>query len=209
MKRSIYAVLLTLILLFCQTGLVSAQKLEAIPFLGYQTGANIEAYEGHFKVTNGLNLGAALNFKFSEGYKIELSYSRTASEMYYSFNGNTRYLFDIAVHYISLGGLLEINPRERTIPFVKVAVGRTIYQPLVDSIASEYVMHFDISGGMKVKISERIGLRFQASLLLPVFSEGIYFEGAAPPPGQGIKTELSGVQGSITAGVMFRFGGRK
>jgi hypothetical protein len=181
------------------------QRFEAIPFFGYQTGGKIEAYEGSFRVTNGLSTGASLNFKFKEGYKVEVSYNRTASEFNYSLNGNTQYLFDIAVHYISIAALAEINPEERTVPFFKVGVGRTIYQPLTDSISSENVMHFDVSGGVKFLLSRHVGLRLQASLLLPVFFEGMYFEEAAPPPGQGVKTELSGIQGNISAGVLFRF----
>jgi hypothetical protein len=184
---------------------VYGQRFEAIPYLGYQTGGRIEAYEGSFKVTDGLSAGASLNYKFKEGYKVEVSYSRTASELDYTVNGNTQYLFDIAVHYISIGALAEINPGGRTVPFFKVGVGRTIYQPLADSVASENVMHFDVSGGAKFMFSQRVGIRLQASLLLPVFFEGIYFEEAAPPPGQGIKTELSGIQGNISAGVLFRF----
>lgn len=204
-EKILYSFSATLILLFYHSILVSAQRFEIIPFGGYQTSARIEAYQGSLRITDALNYGAALDLKFSEGYKIEFSYSRIASDLSYVLNNNSQHLCNLAVQYLSIGGLLEINPRERIVPFVKVAIGRTIYRPIADTIATEHVMHFDISSGVKFFVSEHIGFRFQASLLLPVFIDGTYFEEAVPPPGQGIKTEISGIQGDFTAGVIFKF----
>lgn len=185
--------------------MVTAQRFEIIPFGGYQTSARIEAYQGSLRISDAFNYGAALDFKFSEGYKVELSYSRMETDLTYLLNNTSQPLSDLAVQYLSIGGLLEINPKERIVPFIKVAFGRTIYQPIADTIATEHVMHFDISTGVKFFVSEHIGFRFQASLLLPVFIDGTYFEEAVPPPGQGIKTEISGIQGDFTGGVIFKF----
>jgi hypothetical protein len=204
-KKILYSLLANIILLFCHLTMVSAQRFEIIPFSGYQTSARIEAYQGSLRITDALNYGAALDFKFSEGYKIEISYSRMASDLTYVLDNNMQPLCDLTVQYISIGGLFEINPRERIVPFVKFAIGRTYYHPIADTIATEHVMHFDISSGVKYFVSEHIGFRFQASLLLPVFIDGTYFEEATPPPGQGIKTEISGVQGDFTVGVIFKF----
>jgi hypothetical protein len=204
-KKILHSISVALIFLFYHSMPVSAQILEIIPFGGYQTSAKIEAYQGSLRITDGLSFGAAVDVKLKEGYKFEISYSRMASDLTYVYNNNTQPIANLAVHYLSIGGLLEIHPGERIVPFVKVAVGRTYYQPIADSIATEHVMHFDISSGVKYFFSEHIGFRFQASLLLPVFIDGMYFEEAAPPPGQGIKTEISGIQGDFTAGVIFRF----
>ena len=204
-RKKLHLFLATLIPLFCHLTMVSAQRFELIPFGGYQTGARIEAYKGSLRISDALNYGAAFNYKFSEGYKIELSYSRMVTDLNYVLDNNSQPLSNLAVQYLSIGGLLELNSRERIVPFVKVALGRTIYRPIADTIATEHVMHFDISSGVKIFISDHIGFRFQASLLLPVFIEGTYFEAALPPLGQGIKTEISGIQGDFTAGVIFRF----
>lgn len=204
-KKILYSFSASLFLLFYHSIPLSAQRFEIIPFGGYQTSAKIEAYQGSLRITDALNYGAAFDLKFSEGYKMELSYSRMVSDLSYVFNNNSQLLCNLAVQYLSIGGLLEINPRERIVPFFKVAFGRTIYRPIADTIATEHVMHFDISSGVKYFVSENIGFRFQASLLLPIFIDGTYFEEAVPPPGQGIKTEISGVQGDFTAGVIFKF----
>jgi hypothetical protein len=193
------------ILIFSYLGPVSAQKFEIIPFGGYQTGARIEAYKGSLKISDALNFGAALDIKLSDGYKIELSYSRMASDLTYVIDDIAKPLSDLTVLHLSIGGLYEINPKERIVPFFKGALGRTYYKPIADSIATEHVMHFDVSGGVKISVTERMGFRIQASLILPVFIDGIYFDEAGPAPGQGIKTEISGIQGDFTAGLIFKF----
>ena len=66
-------------------------------------------------------------------------------------------------------------------------------------------MHFDISGGVKFRITDHFGLRIQASLLLPIFFDGMLFQETTPPPGEGMSTKVSGVQGNFTGGLIIRF----
>jgi hypothetical protein len=185
---------------------VTAQKFELIPFAGYETGANIKSYAGQFHINGGADFGASLSYRFSEFYRIEVSYSRLSSDLSYTPDTSTSTpVGNLALTYFSVGGVAEINPRNTTVPFFKIALGGTFYSPSDTAITSANVMHFDISGGVKFNVSEHIGFRLQASLLLPIFFEGMYFEEAAPDPGQGMQTKISGVQGNFTGGLIVRF----
>jgi hypothetical protein len=181
-----------------------AQKIEIIPFAGYQTSSKIQSTKGLFRVNDGLNLGADIALG-RNAYKIELSYGRQNSSLSYTEGDSTSTVCDLAVTYASIGGLLEFFQGDPVVPFVKVAIGGTYYVPQNSDTDSENVMHFNISGGAKLYLNEHFGFRFQASLFLPVFFEGMYFEEAAPAAGEGMHTKIAGVQGDFSAGVCVKF----
>ena len=204
-KKGIFPFSAALVLLITMAATLNAQRFEIIPFAGYQTSARINAYEGYFRVNDGIDYGAAASFGSNDGYKIEISYSRMGSSLTYTLDDVTEAKCDLALTYISIGGVVQINPENMVVPFGKIAIGGTYYQPLNSDLTKENVMHFSFASGVKLYLNDHIGFRFQATLFLPVFFEGMIFEEAAPPPDQGMKTKIGGVQGDFTAGVSFRF----
>jgi hypothetical protein len=206
MKRKfILSINVVLFLWFSPATTMLAQRFEIIPFAGYQTSARINAYEGYFRVNDGINYGASANFGANQGYRIELSYGRMGSSLTYTFDNVTEKKCDLAVSYFSLGGVVQINPENMVVPFGNISLGAVYYKPLDSDIARENVMHFSFASGVKLHLNDHFGVRFQAALHLPIFFEGMMFEEAAPPPDQGMKTKVGGVQGDFTAGAAFRF----
>lgn len=192
--------------LFCSEN-ISAQKIEIIPFAGYQTSARIPSVKGDFRLNDGMNYGVSLDLGSGDaGYKVFISYSRQGSLLEFTDStGISRTVTDLAVHYISIGGQIEFFQGDMVVPFTKLGLGTTLYQPLESDITLERVMHFNIGGGAKIFLNDHFGFRFQTSLLLPVFFEGYYFEEGAPEPGEGMKTKLAGVQGDFTVGLIAKF----
>ena len=195
----------TVVLLISLSSGLNAQRFEIIPFAGYQTSARINAYYGYFRVNDGINYGMAASFGSNQAYRIELSYGRMASSLTYTLNEVTEMKCDLATTYISVGGVVQINPENMVVPFGKIALGAVYYQPLESDLARENVMHFSFASGVKLHLNDHFGLRFQATLHLPVFYEGMMFDEAAPPPDQGMKTKVGGIQGDFTVGTAFRF----
>lgn len=192
-------------LLICVTHL-NAQNIEVIPFVGYQTSAKIPSVKGDFRVNDGMNYGISLDLGSPDaGYKLFISYSRQGSFLELDTADINRDICDLAVHNLTVGGQLEFFQGDMIVPFTNLGVGTTIYQPLNSDIGNERVMHFTIAGGAKLFLNDHIGFRFQANLLLPIFFEGYLFEEGAPPPGEGIKTKIAGVQGDFTTGLIARF----
>jgi len=193
------------ILLLCVPHL-QAQKFEIIPFAGYQTSAKIPSVKGDFRINDGMNYGVSFDLGSPDGgYKLFISYSRQGSFLELDTADINRTICDLAVHNLSIGGQLEFFQGDMVVPFTNLGLGTTIYQPLNSDIGNERVMHFTIAGGVKLFLNDHFGFRFQANLLLPIFFEGYLFEEGAPPPGEGIKTKIAGVQGDFTAGLIGRF----
>ena len=183
-----------------------AQRFEVTPFLGYQTSARIPSVRGDFRVNDGKNFGISLDLGSPDAaYKFFISYSRQGSLLEIDSADIIRTVCDLAVNNISFGGILELYQGDLVVPFTKLGFGSTIYQPLTSDIGNERVMHFNIAGGAKLFLNEHFGFRFQANLLLPLFFQGYLFEEGAPPPGEGIKTKISGIHGDFTAGLIARF----
>jgi hypothetical protein len=128
-----------------------------------------------------------------------------SSNLTYTANNSTTPICDLAVTYASIGGVADIYRGDVIVPYAKIALGGTFYNPIKSNVANEFVMHFDISGGAKFRITDHLGFRVQASLLLPIFFQGMLFQEAVPPPGEGMKTKVSGVQGNFTGGLILRF----
>jgi hypothetical protein len=187
------------------SGEVAAQRIEIIPFAGYMTSARINGYQGYFRVNDGVSLGATADLG-QNAYKIELSYCRTGSSLtYYPDDNSDPSTDNLAVHYVSVGGILEFFQGDPVVPFVKVGLGGAYYKPIDSETGSENLMHFDISGGTKLYVSDHLGFRIQASLLLPVFFEGLYFGETAPAESDGMNAKITGIQGNLTTGVVLRF----
>ena len=174
--KIIYRMTILTGLLFSFTTPLTAQKFEIVPFAGYETGANIEAITGGvFHINGGLSYGGAFNIGFKNSYRLEVSYNRMQSDLTYTIDNNPDPVCDLAVNQISIGFAYEYNPEDRFVPYGKFAIGSVIYAPINSDTQSEKIMHFTIAGGLKYNLSDHIGFRFQADLLLPLFFEGMYF----------------------------------
>jgi hypothetical protein len=204
-KKILHSLAVVLVLVFSCAIPLAAQKFELNPFIGYQTSARAKTIEGTFNISDGLIYGGAINIRLKKGYRIELSYGRMVSDLTYTLDENTDPVSDLAVNSISLGGILEFNPGDMAVAYTGFALGTTIYQPVESDLHNERVMHFALSGGVKLSVTDYIGFRFNARLLLPLFFEGFYFTEGLPDDGQGISTKLTGVQGDFTAGIIFSF----
>jgi hypothetical protein len=183
-----------------------SQKFEIIPYAGYQTSAVIPSVNGDFRVNDGKNFGISLDIGSPDGgYKFYLSYSHQGSFLTLDSADIIRDVCDLAVHSISFGAMYEFFQGDMIVPFARLGLGTTIYQPVDSEIDYERVMHFNIAGGTKIFLNDHFGFRFQAGMVLPLFFEGFLFEEGAPPPGEGMKTKISGIYGDFTAGLIARF----
>lgn len=185
---------------------VFSQRIEIIPSAGYQTSARINSVGGDFRLNDGLNYGISLEVGLPlKRYKIYASYSHQNSLLRLETPDIERDVCDIAVHNITLGGMAEFFQGDMVVPFSKFGLGSTIYHPLDSDIVDERIMHINLAGGAKVYLGDHFGFRFQASLFLPFFFEGYYFEEGEPQTWDDIKTRLTGVHADFSAGVVVRF----
>lgn len=180
---------------------VNAQSIELTPIIGYETGANISTSSGDLHISDGLVYGGALNVGLGGGRYAELSYTHMGSDL--SLQGLVNEdICDLAVDYYSLGALQEVMPGAKATPYGLFAFGLVNYRPTSGSYSSDNKMHVSLAGGLKIRASERIGIRLQARLLMPLYYGGAYFGVGTGGAGFSLGGGIHGVQGDFTGGLV-------
>jgi hypothetical protein len=181
---------------------VKAQKVELSPFIGYETGANIYSSYGDLHIGDGMDWGGSLDVGMGGGRYGEFSYSHMASTLDLESGITNERLCDLAIDYYSLGVLQEIKPDAKATPYGLFTLGVVNYRPTSGDISSENKMHISLAGGVKIKASEKVGLRLQARLLMPLYYAGTYFTAGTGGAGVSMGGGIKGVQGDFTAALV-------
>jgi hypothetical protein len=179
-----------------------AQQVELSPFVGYETGAYIHTSVGDLHIGDGMDWGGSIDVGIGGGRYGEFSYSHLATSVRPEGGISSFDPVDLAVDYYSLGVLQEIMPDAKATPYGLFTLGIVNYRPTEGDYSSENKMHISLAGGVKIRASERIGLRLQARLLMPLFYAGTYFSFGTGGAGYGISGGINGVQGDFTAALV-------
>ena len=183
---------------------VNAQKLELSPFIGYETGAKLSSNLGSLHISDGMALGASFDVGIGGGRYGEFSYSHMGTSLNLKEGLANQRLCNLAVNYFSLGVLQEIKPDAKATPYGLFTLGIVNYHPTTGDFSSENKMHISVAGGIKIRASERLGIRFQARLLMPLSNAGNYFSAGTGGAGYGISGGIQGVQGDLTAALVLK-----
>jgi hypothetical protein len=204
--------------LFIFSSIASAQsrRVEITPFGGYILGGSIKFYEGKFKIENSASYGGMLAVEIDRGYLIELSYTRMDSEgewqPYSGFADDyPETTIDVAVNHLQIGSVKELElDNEMIRPYGTFTLGTTWFHPKTDQGEDEWL--FSVTGalGLKYFFTERIGIRVQARLLLPLIFEGAgFYMGIGTggvSSGVGVTSTVPIVQGDFTGGLIIALG---
>jgi hypothetical protein len=212
-KHKITAILLFVLLITDPLSVLSQGKIEITPFGGYMFGGKMRFYEGDFKIYDAGNYGLAIDIELANDTKLELFWSQmnTTAQFkpYYGFDYLGREAFDINVGYIQIGGVREID-MDNIRPFGVMTVGTTYFKP--QSKAGEYQYSDDwrfsvsLGGGAKIWFTDRVGIRLQGRLLLPMFWGGAGFTFGTGGSGISVGASTSMVQGDFTGGLIIGLG---
>jgi hypothetical protein len=203
-RTSFFGILVITFLVFTASH-VNAQRFELTPFVGYETGAVVHAYEGDLRINDGMDYGGSVDVNLGGGRYVELSYSHLSSKLDLETGINTSKLCDLAVDYYSIGALQEMMPGAKATPYGMFTTGWVNYRPTSSDINSENKMHISLAGGIKIRASERVGIRLQARLLMPLYYAGTYFTVGSGGAGYGMTGGIYGVQGDFTGALFFTF----
>jgi hypothetical protein len=182
---------------------VKAQRVELSPFIGYETGSTVYTSLGYLYIGGGLDFGGNIDWKIGNNRYAEISYSHMMTKLNVDDGYNERYLFDLGVNYYSIGFLQETKPLSRISPYGLFALGWVNYNPQTDDYSGENKMHFSFAGGIKIKASERIGLRLQARLLMPLFYAGGNFNSGTGGTNMNVSATSVAFQGDFTGALVF------
>lgn len=208
-KKTVFSLSIVMVFLIGTINYSNAQKIELSPFLGYETGAIVHTSLGDLHIGDGMDWGGSINVGMGGGRYVELSYSHLKSYLNLETGIATDRLCDLATDYYSIGALQEIMPDAKATPYGLFTLGWVNYRPsnFTDpshNFSNENKMHISLGGGIKINASEKIGIRLQARLLMPLYYAGTYFSAGTGGAGYGVSGGVYGVQGDFTAALVLK-----
>ncbi len=108
----------------------------------------------------------------------------------------------VNVDYYMFGLVGAQRLGERFLPFYGGSLGWVHYGTPDEKYGNESLFAINIQGGMKFLISESIGIKIQARLLMPLYAQGYYYAGTGSA-GYGVTSTCVMVQGDFTGGLYF------
>jgi hypothetical protein len=181
----------------------SSTTLELTPYVGYMVGGKIRASNGDYSINSAPNIGLIVDIPVQRNAYVEFYYSYQSTSMdFWSLRDHTtETLFDLDVHYFMIGGNWEFQSYNKDIVwFGTAALGASFFHPKATTNYRD-VWRFTVNfgGGAKIFFSERIGIRLQALLNIPIQWGGAYYYGGASVAGG-----TTFVQGNFLAGLIFK-----
>jgi len=188
----------------------SGRSFEITPFIGYQLNGRIDFYKGDFKMDNAMSYGGMLSMEVGPGVFGEFSYSRSDTKgTYRIYNEAEAWQYDMAIQYFQLGGIKTLGEGVLK-PFGLFSAGATWFQMKDYDVDDEVVFSVVLGGGLKIDLSDRIGLRLQGRLLMPLYiNGGGFFFGigpGGPSSGLSFSSTLLTTQGDFTGALVFKLG---
>ncbi len=198
-----------------QAGLAQDRQFEIGANYSYMWAGTYQLYEGEVSMDDGSSWGGVIDFAFRPDAKIELSYSYTSSnakfQRYYNVSDNTPSLDKldnpVTIQYFQLGSIYQV-PKGKAQPFIGVMAGAVLFHPTGTAagltLSDKWNFAMSLVGGVKVYLTEQVGVRVQGRLLLPMyFSGGSMYVGTGGA-GFAVGAGIPIVQGDIGVGVFVR-----
>ena len=159
-----------------------AQKIEITPFYGYGFNGKFTAYQGDLNIRNDAVYGGTLDITIQPGLQVEFFYSRSDTRIdFIEWRGPTYKLTDLSVNYFQLGVVRHAMKKDNIIVYGTGSLGATLFsptgQPYDESdggteenykYQDSWLFSLTLGGGAKVFLSDRIGLRFEGRILMPI-----------------------------------------
>jgi len=184
-------------------------QFEITPQAGYQIGSKYSYNGGYFKLTDGAQYGLTLNFDINPvGGQVEIMYAYQGADLrvqdyFIPELSNETFITNMTAHHVQFGFIQNFNEDEAFRPFIGMSAGFTIFDPSDSLYESRTKFSFGLTGGIKYFFTDRLGMRIQAQLLMPIEWGGVYYTNG----GGVITTGGTLVQLNFTGGLIFRLGG--
>lgn len=188
---------------------IKAQTVEITPFTGYTFDHSFPIFGGRARLGGGQTFGGMLGYQLSDFLEIETLYSfqsGTSTARSTAIQNNVR--VNSNAHY-ALVGANRLFPTSSQMAFftgMKIGAGVLTFPDGEFRDINRFTV--GINGGMKYFVSDKIGVRMQANLMMPISNVGASLWWS---PGAGTQVGVGGwssvIQFGFTGGLVFRLGG--
>ena len=184
-------------------------QIEIFGFGGYEVASDVAVAQGDLNVYSNPNYGASIAFEVDRGLQAELLWIGQQTTMdLKQLNGITKPLFDIGIHYFQLGVIHEFkqNSKQKAFPFGSFSLGATMFTPHGSTYSDEWLFSIAFGAGGKFYLSDKIGLRLQARLLLPINFSSVGMWCGSGGCSATVGSWATFVQADFTGGIFVRLG---
>jgi hypothetical protein len=183
----------------------SAQDIELTGFYGYSFNGKLRTYYGTYRVQDNPNYGGILSIALSSSVFVDLSYNRTDTRLDY-YRLNQYEPLDISTEYYQIGALQQIGD-SKVRPFATITLGMArMHLKQSSNFTNTVAWRFapTLGAGTKVYLSDRIGLRLQARLGLPMQLNGMFVSVGTGGASTSVGFEIPIVQFDLSGGLIIR-----
>jgi len=179
---------------------------------GYMLGGRVDFYEGRFKMNDDVTYGGAIAFEMSKNNFAEISYSNTSTTANFIpyRNGYNPWTGDIGINYIQIGSVRKFDLGGPIEPFAGISLGTAILNIKQTNISDVWRFSMAFKGGLNIFLTENIGIKLQARMLIPMYFAGLgFFVGVGSggtSSGLSLNAGALALQGDFTGGLIMRFG---
>ena len=199
--------ILILAVLTISTGVsVLAQSIELTPFAGYTFRSTVNITNGQARVNDGFTYGGALTYKAGLYNAIELSYYRyqTNATAQSSYSGFEFVDTPVNVNYMFIGGQRIIPANEKMSGFTGFNLGAGWLGSGNDSFSTITKFSVGLVAGLKIMASDKIGIRLQTNLALPITGAGGSFYWGSGGSGVGLTGYVPIWSFGFTGGLVYK-----
>jgi hypothetical protein len=154
-----------------------SQDMEVGGSIGYMMSGGLNLIEGDADITNNISYGGFTHFIVTDDVAVEILYLRKDTKVNYSnFLLNIKDSYGLSVEYYHVGGVKTFGESDIIRPFASFSMGLTRYhlKEKVGIVSYDDAFRYSIapSLGLKYYLSDRLGLKVQARLLMPLSFNG-------------------------------------
>jgi len=210
MRRLFFLIILT------STLFVKAQNIEITPMGGYSFIGSINFYEGELDIKDNTSYGIKIGFSPLENSVLEFSYQGNVSNAVwnpYRYTGgvNRDNDFEMSNNYFIINIQQErMLTNEKFYGFGSFGMGMAYMHPLEVNLSDVYSFSLNFELGIKYFITDRIGIRLQGGMQMPLYFQGFgFFVGlgsGGASTGLSLNSGAYFVQGGFSGGLIFKIG---
>ena len=202
MKKSFLLALFSTATIF-----VSAQVIEVTPLFGYTVSGKVDAYYGTYDVKDDIMYGGLLGVQITDNSYVELSYRRNDPQLNITSLADGNSIRDIGIEQYMVGYLHEFLDGKIK-PFAVGNIGLSRYFGKAKNTDRYWFLAPDFGVGAKMFFSDRIGIRLQTDLIMPLEFSGSGIFCGIGTGGSGCSADIVFnvpiVHWNLTAGLIIR-----
>ena len=184
-------------------------QAEIFGFGGYEVASDVQVSQGQLNIYSNPNYGAGISFEVERGVQAEVFWIGQQTPMELKrYNGLTEPLFDVGIHYFQAGAVYEFRQTkaQKAFPFTSFSLGATLFSPIDADFSEEWRFSITFGGGGKFYISDNVGLRLQARLLLPFNFNSVGMWCGSGGCSAAVSSWATLLQADFTGGIFIRLG---